>query len=1293
MLKSKLHRLFSAEMRVRVLAIALIAGSLFSMSSVFLGNVQHASADVTTADVKTRATATAYTLSGGGIECIAHIAQDDNYSFPVGEGFPNTTFYDTTGETAGSIMNENPNNPDHVDQSIIDKVKVNPSAAQRIAKFLHDNAGKDTAITYIYFDAKSPSAESLPGSPTGKCLKSSLLFQDPNNGTLFVGFFWDTNSQKAIYQEAVYNPATKTLNFRGKNLEFVPNPDAGHNTGDGTGRTPDEVVSILSSSGMNPLPGTPTGGADPCSDVAPPADVDCNTPSFVDANTITWRKETYSLAKWAGSGDKDKDKHYPKEGMRYYLTRANEITHHQADVTDAKKTAHKLPYLQIKTDGSGGFEDNPSKLPINIDDFDSQTSHEEFFSSLNAVDDTGFWDRHLNWVNYDSQGNELTNKGGSTWTASPSVSNIRKVATSFVEPDRKVIGISLGSVGGVSHVGSEEQNFVVPYIQDPADPKKFVAEKAPQYASGACPNSFPFIMLSEEITPSKTSVPAVWNYPDTECVNLTAAIIVQGAPTGATYEGTIGIDPTNTPIAAGATSCESLSGFLGWLACPVVSSISSGIEATNNLIQDQLRADIPNESQQNLKAVWVRMRDLAYIILVPIMLTMVIGTALNIGPFDAYTVKKALPRMVAGVIFIALSWYICLFFINVTNAVGNGVQGIIEQPFLTTFSQRCPPETGITLACTFDGGVQSAVTGLLTIGPIIAALILVLWFFLGTILLFLTVTFGIIVLRRIFIIALLLVSPLAIIPWIFPANNKLWRAWWDSFSKLLILYPLIMILITMGHVFALIVDQTDAGGIANFMFKIAAYVLPLVFIPAAFKFAGGAFATISGMANDRSKGLFDRQKKSRANKMHQLQNYQAFKKAPRTGARRKINTALGMASNAGQLGVNPNKWKAQLKTNHMAHAIAGSQELMQDKSGVAARVLGDDNFMYAAAVAKDRDQFMKLLADTGRDGESLQNNGADYDKLLEQYGLDALQLAAFDKAAAGGTMFGYKDKNGRTRLSSMAAAQHLAHGDTGLEAYLNGRIRSISTNAGRPDEGLLSHGSAMAISESERTGMLMDYDEATGGFVAVDEMGRRQGADGFTGTVKFDPKKDPEKLAKATARRSFAQSHGSQWMGPSVKDPATQRGLELLKENLDDAFKSGDARKIAESQVKYDEFFKAATTDQKREMLANSVSRQKIKLDKIGGGLSMLPSTMTDKTTAADGTVTYALKADVAEQYRNAENGQIEMSYAEFLAKTRTSKAVGEVSYQFNSEYETEGRGQRPPGGDVGGTLNGLNGQ
>jgi len=1273
--------------RMKAIILLLLVGSLISTGAVLLRNNPAAQA-VPLDQAKT------ITLADG-TQCVAHIAQDPYYDFQTSMNHAKDAaidFYGSTGQhTALGIFSDVDNGIS--DTTIADHIKVDPSPAQRVHKFLDDNAGRgdDTAIIYIYFDAKSSGSDTGYNSPESKCLRSSMLFEDPGNPTLFVGWFWNTTSgAKATYQEAVYDPAKQTVNLNGTDINFTPNPNnlgvtlhKGDQIGIGGG-SDTEIAAILASSSLNPTPGVPPATTDPCgAGLNADAYASCNTPTFVDSNTITWKREIYTLARWDGSHD-----NFSQDGMRYYLTKANEITHHQSDIGGVKLS--QTPYLQIRTDGGGA----DSRLPFNIDDFNSSDDHfnsKEFFESLNRVDDLTWWGRQIHWVDFDSNGNRSNTGKNEDTKIAAGVENLRRIASLYGDSTPKEIDITLGA----GSVGPDEQNYIVPYKQDATNPLKFVAATAPPYSGGLCSNAFPSIVLASEPTTGGSSA-ATWSYPKkSDCSPYTGSIVVQLAPAGTTPPL---VATTNTDTGAGTTSCESLSGFIGWLACPVIKSLSSGIQAISDLIQEQLKSDVPAQSRDTLKAVWVRLRDIAYIILLPIMLVMVIGTALNIGPFDAYTVKKALPRMVAGVIFIALSWYICMFLINVTNTFGSGVQGIIEAPFSSAVSARCPSGNGITLACVFDGGVESAVSSILVVGPIIAAFILILWFFLGTVLLFLAVIFGVIILRRIFVLALLLVSPLAILPWIFPSNNKLWKAWWDSFSRLLIVYPLIMILLTMGHIFAFIVDSTDAGGIANFLIKIAAFVLPLVFIKTAFSFAGGAFATLSGMANDRSKGLFDRQKKSRADKFHRLQNDQFFKKAPAKGFRRKVNSALGMASNANQLGINPNKWKAQLKTNHMGHAIAGSQKLMQDQSGTAARVLGDDNFMYAAVVASNRDQFMKMLADTGRDGASLDNNGADYDNLVKEYGLDALKLAAFDKAAAGGTMFGYKDKDGKRRLSSMAAAAHLAHGDTGLEAYLNGRIRSISTNAGRPDEGLLSHGSAMAISESERTRTLMDYDEDTGAFVAVDEFGRREGEKDFAGRVDLGKgiTADPEIMAKAVARRSFAQSHGSQWMGPSVKDPATQRGIELLKENLDLAFASGDTQKIAEAEVKYDEFFKGATSDQKREMLAKGVSRNTRSLSRRSADN---PDGMTDEMLAMLGDGIYKTEQvqdrgpngdivlrtvvhrdQIADKYRNKDTGKLEITDAEILRLTRGSKEVQEVSYQFNNVYEAGGP-PPPPGG------------
>src|SRR5690606_29838183 len=106
-----------------------------------------------------------------------------------------------------------------------------------------------------------------------------------------------------------------------------------------------------------------------------------------------------------------------------------------------------------------------------------------------------------------------------------------------------------------------------------------------------------------------------------------------------------------------------------------------------------------------------------YIILIPVMLVMVIGTALGWEMFSAYTVKKALPRMVVATIFITLSWHITTFLIGFFNVIGAGILGLMTSPFgmdgsmsLNTLFSASSGSPGEIVSTTASAGVQWATT-------------------------------------------------------------------------------------------------------------------------------------------------------------------------------------------------------------------------------------------------------------------------------------------------------------------------------------------------------------------------------------------------------------------------------------------------------------------------------------------------------------------------------------------------------------------------------------------------------
>lgn len=324
-------------------------------------------------------------------------------------------------------------------------------------------------------------------------------------------------------------------------------------------------------------------------------------------------------------------------------------------------------------------------------------------------------------------------------------------------------------------------------------------------------------------------------------------------------------DDAADSLAEEQPSCESEGGEMSWLLCPILRLADNVVKYLDNQIETLLK--VPNSyfqgsEAENLRATWARLRNIAYIILVPIMLVMVIGTALGFSFIDAYTIKKALPRLVVAVLFMSLSYELTTFMIELTNIVSSGILGLMTSSF---------GGGDITLSSLFDPGfVEGGIfTGTLLVGVVagagFAALagIGVLLSYGFVVVLALLMGFLLLAMRQFLLIALILLAPLAILGWIFPGNDRLWKLWWGTFSKLLLLFPLIMILIGGGRVFAKVADQAQGQGLLQTILILTAYVAPYFFIPATFKFAGGLFATVTGAMNDRTRGIFDRQRKKR----------------------------------------------------------------------------------------------------------------------------------------------------------------------------------------------------------------------------------------------------------------------------------------------------------------------------------------------------------------------------------------------------------------------------------------------
>jgi hypothetical protein len=357
-----------------------------------------------------------------------------------------------------------------------------------------------------------------------------------------------------------------------------------------------------------------------------------------------------------------------------------------------------------------------------------------------------------------------------------------------------------------------------------------------------------------------------------------------------------GAQGTTPPTAAGSQSggqssnntgsCES--GFVSafsWIVCPSLSLIDGIINAAYGQVENQLCfntgptsstggvvCDTTDSLGDGVKTSWNIFKNIASALLVIVMLVMVISQAIGGGPFDAYTVRKMLPKLVAAVIIMQLSYVLLRYAIDLSNDAGKAIGQLIMAPFGGPENMNLGDMIG--RAASTAAGDKSSVGGFITqsgfdvfasiaaIGAFYYAIpalpLLGLYVLLGVF-----IAFFVLVLRKLLIIMLVILSPLAFIAWVMPGTERYWKMWRENITKLLVMFPLVMAMLASGRVFAYITSKAGNGasmfnphlalahlgpmpvpyiasatGFANLAIIIIAYFAPYFLLPKTFSWGG-----------------------------------------------------------------------------------------------------------------------------------------------------------------------------------------------------------------------------------------------------------------------------------------------------------------------------------------------------------------------------------------------------------------------------------------------------------------------
>lgn len=417
---------------------------------------------------------------------------------------------------------------------------------------------------------------------------------------------------------------------------------------------------------------------------------------------------------------------------------------------------------------------------------------------------------------------------------------------------------------------------------------------------------------------------------------------------------------------------------------------------------------------------------------------------------DAYTVRKAVPRILIAVIGINLSIYFCLAALDVSTIVGRGIDGLLMSTFkdAKAFAVVSPDTTteGV-LTTLLTGGALWALGGAI-IGGLLGFIALV-----G--LLALAIMFTLI-LTQALIIFLIIVSPVAIACFILPGTEKYFQKWLDLFIKTLMVYPIVYSILAMSKVMAALLIGTSSlspdsiGGVKVFAAILVIYA-PLVLIPFAFKLAGGAIGAIGGMAVGRAQQTSSGIRKGMKENPDSLSNR----------LRRKVDSKYvdkGLTGGQMWAGATGGLTKGRYSSRGQARAArrGAAKEFDQFNAKQAEAQAGrfkmnsqDSDVQDAMLMTKDQSStFLKTSAEKVTAGAMSQNQ---YLRLQRAHSLaDAMGRTSANRQAA----FLSSDRikfSGKTHDQEIALANDIFDNDTAAVASAMNAHQAIATGVGRAD--------------------------------------------------------------------------------------------------------------------------------------------------------------------------------------------------------------------------------------------------
>ncbi len=297
-----------------------------------------------------------------------------------------------------------------------------------------------------------------------------------------------------------------------------------------------------------------------------------------------------------------------------------------------------------------------------------------------------------------------------------------------------------------------------------------------------------------------------------------------------------------------ADNCQDSLGSIGWLVCPTTGKIAEAVDFLYGVLENFLEINpVVAEDGQPVYEIWKYCRGVTNIVFIIFFLVVIYSQITGVG-ISNYGIKKALPKLIIVAILMNLSFLICSLMVDVSNIVGNGLRGVF-----TTVQESAAAGMDVTYS---NGDLFEALAAGTTVtigGTAIAFATGAIWMIIPVLLgALVSVVTGLIVIamRQAVVILLIMVAPLAIVAYMLPNTEGLFKKWKKLMTKMLVFYPMFSVLFGAAQLagFAII---TSADNWFLLLLGVAVQIFPLFLSVKMMQMSG----TFLGSVGDKLRGF------------------------------------------------------------------------------------------------------------------------------------------------------------------------------------------------------------------------------------------------------------------------------------------------------------------------------------------------------------------------------------------------------------------------------------------------------